>query len=1213
MQIPLKAFLIPCLLLSGLFANPKTGFSQESMEPTEPAIPAESSTTSASNSTEKPNPRLEAVRKATFARTATAILEASKTKEIPAASELDDAAIVAQLQRDVALGRWPMLSEHLAAAFPDDKMRDEAFQAILKSLLQAKGDGAEMQNQGRQIPPGFMPSSEIKLSDVVGLMTICPSKEPSDALVTTYVSLLKAASKPAPEMGEFIAALEAGAGPFGGQNPADRLRAAKVLINGGKGKQAGPFLPALTESADNVAVLNLWTRQLEAIYNDKKRSADLEAAWKAAVAAFDAAKTPGKDRDEAISKLVSLADRVREPLGKTWLQEALARQLDISVEILSNAGLQTLKNRVNANPQDRQNNLKLQQRVVEAVLKAAPDRASEWQRELELLALNWRAEAEWSLQRDQSTNSGPEMEFDPFGNVYFSQMQNQLMQQQMDGNAVPTIATADILKFSPSEEWIESLDPSLRPGFYRLLAQLHLKVKELEKAFPLIEKVAATRPDWATQLSEQFLSVWAEKNDPNNEQRRTNRYMFIYGYNPSTQGIPLTRSRQIRNLENLADWVGKIRAMPLENFKEQKILDAFVKCHGLAEVFRLEDVRTVLGPAETLSPETVAAFASTMRNNLAGQWKDEKVQLQAKTGRKEKEIHEQVLQGYQSALEIVSAQLKVHPDNWRLLLERAALLCDENVFLSEDKKDSDFARRREASFADFQAAAAAYAKALPTLEEKDQSADVFVTWFYASMGASDLAKVKAEQVPSPQQIPLIREAITELGGEAIEKHETLFANALATRISAVQPAVKQRYVEMGLPIAGNNDRAKSVRDVAEFYADIVKEITLEVNVDGNPVGTEPFGVWVNIRHTPEVERASGGFQKYLVNQNNQQMFWNFGRPPENYRDKFSEGIKEALSETFDILSVTFHSEKVESQADSQPGWRVTPYAYLYLKSKGPQVDVLPPLKLNLDFTETGGYVILPVSSGRVPLDSSNAPAAGALSNVEITQTLDERKFAEGKVDLEIQASGEGLLPVLDRLVTLDFGDFAVAELVDQDILINELQSVPDASSKVITARNWTVKLQRKPNAGNLFRFPQPLTPEYQVTNYRYEGNDLGEVKSEVNLGTGSHRGSVWMWSAIALVSVLAAAFALIAWRRRLKRIHPEISQTLQIPAPLNALNLLGFLRQIRELPGLNTELQSKLDAEIARIEDSCYAPQPTESVALDLQEVARNWFRRIPV
>ena len=140
-------------------------------------------------------------------------------------------------------------------------------------------------------------------------------------------------------------------------------------------------------------------------------------------------------------------------------------------------------------------------------------------------------------------------------------------------------------------------------------------------------------------------------------------------------------------------------------------------------------------------------------------------------------------------------------------------------------------------------------------------------------------------------------------------------------------------------------------------------------VDGSDVvGHEkPFGVFVNLRHTTEIERESGGFGRYLQNQNNSgYYYYNFGRPLENYRDKFQEIVKQALQEQFEVISVTFQDEKVNSRATSEYGWRVTPYAYLLLKARGPKVDKIAPLRLDLDFMDTSGYVILPVESPPIP-------------------------------------------------------------------------------------------------------------------------------------------------------------------------------------------------------------------------------------------------------
>src|SRR5262249_15556770 len=153
----------------------------------------------------------------------------------------------------------------------------------------------------------------------------------------------------------------------------------------------------------------------------------------------------------------------------------------------------------------------------------------------------------------------------------------------------------------------------------------------------------------------------------------------------------------------------------------------------------------------------------------------------------------------------------------------------------------------------------------------------------------------------------------------------------------------------------------------------------------------PFGLFVDIEHTADIERESGGFGKYLQNQNSVQFAYNYGRPLEDYRDKFEEAARTALSEHFDVLSVTFEDPQVKSRSAERYGWRITRYAYVLLKATGPQVDRVPPLRLDLDFLDTSGYAVIPVESPIVPIDASAAAGEPRpCENLKVVQTLDER-------------------------------------------------------------------------------------------------------------------------------------------------------------------------------------------------------------------------------
>ena len=271
------------------------------------------------------------------------------------------------------------------------------------------------------------------------------------------------------------------------------------------------------------------------------------------------------------------------------------------------------------------------------------------------------------------------------------------------------------------------------------------------------------------------------------------------------------------------------------------------------------------------------------------------LQEKSKTKRREKDIRAEVLRGYEVARSVIDRGLAKHPEEWSLVLARATLLHDENNYLQEIERTPEFAPRRQQAFAEFRRAAVLYAKAAPALEQNDESTQAFDYWYCAGLGACDPQHITEETLSDPHQPKLIREAIAAIPGEPGERHLSKFANALFTRLSQVKPSIKFRYLKAGLEIVGDHSQAYEARKVFAYYKDLVTEIQLEAKVDGtDQVGHErPFGLFVSLRHTREIERESGGFGRYLQNQNNSgSYYYNFGRPLENYRDKFQDAAKQ---------------------------------------------------------------------------------------------------------------------------------------------------------------------------------------------------------------------------------------------------------------------------------------------------------------------------------
>jgi hypothetical protein len=341
--------------------------------------------------------------------------------------------------------------------------------------------------------------------------------------------------------------------------------------------------------------------------------------------------------------------------------------------------------------------------------------------------------------------------------------------------------------------------------------------------------------------------------------------MYLYGWETRSETIPLTRSKQERNLVELASWVKRLRGLNVGELDEKQLSAAFTSCHSSAEVYRLEALEKVFGSIDVLKPTTMAGLAQKMRENLAGLWREPAVQKDKKTNRKTKDIQAEVMRGYSVAQVVLDKALEKFPKNWALYQARAALLHDENNYHQELAKSTKFSGTRADAMGLFQKAAQLYAAQAKDLTHEEETTQVFEQWLYASLGACDLKHVNEDKIPDSRQPALILKAMKTMPKEAADRHMATFANTLFTRLSAVNPAVKYRYLKSGLEIVGEHKMALEARKVFDYYKDLVTEIKLDTVVDGSDaVGhDQPFGVFVNLRHTREIERESGGFGRYL--------------------------------------------------------------------------------------------------------------------------------------------------------------------------------------------------------------------------------------------------------------------------------------------------------------------------------------------------------------
>ena len=1122
---------------------------------------------------------------------------------------------LAEFRRNFVLGNWQKLSEFMKL-LPEENAKN-LYNNVLTSLGQSTPldelEQLRMQQRGRNVDQRAIEKQYLTYDDIFAIAQIAPDKIDDDQLVKLS-QLVYGITEQGNSLRDFLAQLKTEI-----EKPETVLtkrQVAKMLVLARKPIESGAFLPSLeTAKAENdFEALNLLSVYLLSLHEKNKKLEDLEKAWHVTQAILAATEADSEQREEAIKRAVNLATQVREELGQKWLSDSFAGETERGIEIISAIGTDTAKSMQQSpgNRSIRLKKLQIQNEAVNIMLESVGENAVQWKDTLSLLALSWLREAVVSYEDDSSTGLTPGMQRDIYGNIFY--MENPRNMQR--GRGTTPISTGDLLEVRPSEKWLALIDPSLRSKFDSIFAQLYLKVGEENLAFPYIEALGPKYPELAKELVDEFLRVWTKNHDPNSSRGRTDYYMFMYGFEQRAESIPLTRSKQERNLKELTDLIPRLKSLNLGEIDQELIANAFTTCHSSAEVYQPEDIAAVFGSLEEVDPKVIAKLGKTMRGNLATLWRDASVQKDKKTKRRKKEMEAEVIRGYEVAKQLVAASLADHPDSWALINARAALMHDENNYKAELANHNEFALDRRAAMAEFQRAAELYVAEVPELEKDQYRTTVFENWFYATLGACDLNLIEETHSTASRQTQIIRETILAMPTEAADWHMARFANLLFNRLSNAKSTLKFRYLKTGFEIVGDHKQARKAREVFDYYNDLVTEIELVARIDGSAkVGHEnAFGLYVDILHTKEIERESGGFGRYLQNQNSNAYFaYNYGRPTEDYRDKFEEHVREILSEQFEVEAVTFETPEVTSKATNRSGWRRTPYAYLLLKPRGPEVDKIPSVKLDLDFLDTSGYAVLPIESDAIPIDAlTNNPDPRPSKVTEVTQILDERQADEGNLVLEIKAVAQGLVPGFEDLFgDVEIENFEIEKIDDQGVAVNKFDA-DSTDAAVLSDRTWLVSLKAKDGLKQLpktIAFPTLLNTwdGVETVYQRYVDADLVSVANVVDLEE-KYGQAGWfkiiLFSAIGLgLFLLIVGFVIFA-----SLTGKSEAPASTLPTDLSPFNVITMLKDIHENNGIQPSKKEELGHSINRLEAYYFGDRTDGDTPPDLTQIAETWL-----
>ena len=336
-----------------------------------------------------------------------------------------------------------------------------------------------------------------------------------------------------------------------------------------------------------------------------------------------------------------------------------------------------------------------------------------------------------------------------------------------------------------------------------------------------------------------------------------------------------------------------------------------------------------------------------------------------------------------------------------------------------------------------------------------------------------------------------------------------------------------------------------------------------------------------------------------------------GPQQRNFTEDFEKQVREKLADHFEVKTVTFLDDKVKSRGLERTGWRETPLAYLLLKAKDGSVDQIPTFRMDLDFMDSRGQVVLPVESQVTLIDARpDKTAARPVNDLEVTQILDDRELAQGKVSLEIKATGHGLVPDLASLLRTNFSDLRVEELSDPGLAISRIDTEVDDLAPV-SERNWVIKLAVTDDApaSLSFKFPEPTSANVKTTYKRYADADLVEVQPMLALAGFSLRPRPWWhWLVMAGVAGVVIAGGAI-WLRKQRPGGVSEKPRYTLPEPATVFSLIALLRRMeadRSLSWKETD-RAELDESIRRLEAHYFSRQRNGHTDPDLTSIGRHW------
>ncbi|MHA3774132.1 hypothetical protein ACXR0O_21595 [Verrucomicrobiota bacterium sgz303538] len=1020
--------------------------------------------------------------------------------------------------------------------------------------------------------------------------------------------------------------LKRGTEKLGGNDPTKRLLTGRVLLAGGFKDLAREWLPPLDqvqeiadEGVRNELTAFLSTQQ----ESETVRRSQVQKIWEENLRVLIDPSPRIKDyeRGRASHAMAKVIAQVSPTTLAPVFTDLVKTNPDGAVRLLGGLGRKVQNERTGELPV-RLENLKAQATLANLLADLVESGSQPWSQLFDMMADAWISEAE-----------------------------NTFTQKTAPSNGQPKfILPEELLPVAPSGRWTAALSPGVRDRADVSLSRTILAGAKFDQAADRIVEIGKRSPGAGVALTEDFLTVWAKTHNPQIPEPLRKKYEL-----PEDARIPVTPIMMEKNIESLARMMELFRQAGIAPRDYEKVVGAFDLAYSSAEAYRPGHIEKVFGPLEKMDEPLFFLILSRMNANLGERWRKMDVQRAGLTRRDEAQTLDMVRAGYSTALQMIESWLAGHPDGYRALTLAGTLLTDWGDFEYFQELVTSDARKKMAGYKEknlqaqeyFQRGAEAYAQAVPKLAPSDYSIDAYLGWFHGLLGIGTGGQLNLSKAMNRAALTKIREHLLALPEKAAKAHMSQFASTVNARLAdekdPLHEDLKYRYLASALVITKDDPFSMGAEKKVAYFDELLSEIRLQTRVDGpSTIGRDQeFGIVVSVIHTEAMGRVAK-FGQYLTNDPGATP----GRPrkksplvkkmreAQGPRDEFELSLTESFSPFFDIKSITFASPDVKPRPTAQVGWEETVLAYVLVQAKDASVDRIPPVEMELKFVDLTGPITIPGESAETVIKiSTDAAPPRPASKVAITQTLDTRKFhINGALPLEIKATANGLVPDLDQLLDIETLKKVVAIKninPHEGLQVRELNTWGDQVAPT-TERLWTIALDGDPiraaDGQTEFRFPQPKSNDTTALYQTYNDMNLAQLpEPAVKIGAVSATGKMatrpennlagWLTAGALAVPIAGVAVVVLMKRRREDTDDTQSARdAFQMPRDVDGFAVVALLRRLRasSLVHLQESQRMELQADIQRVQQSCFGASGASMSEGELRGVAEKWLRLIP-